>query len=99
LVAGDVARQEAAFVSDEEADDAAEAEALPGSSEFLLEKVLQRCLPENLECIEAGLKLFIDDYIRGVEYEAGNGRRIDILASAAGVRRGASPTGRYARPT
>jgi len=77
MVAGDVARQEAAVAVDEEEEGE---EAAPGSSEFLLEKDLQRYLAENLECIEPGLKLYEDEDIRGIEYEAGGGRRIDILA-------------------
>lgn len=76
MVAGDVARQEAAAAADEEEGE----EAAPGSSEFLLEKDLQRYLAENLECIEPGLRLYEDEDIRGIEYEAGGGRRIDILA-------------------
>jgi RecB family endonuclease NucS len=50
-----------------------------GSSEFLLEKDVQRYLAENLECIVPGLTLYEDDDIRGLEFEAGAGRRIDIL--------------------
>lgn len=76
MVAGDVARQEAAAAVDEEEGE----EAAPGSSEFFLEKDLQRYLAENLECIEPGLQLYEDEDIRGIEYEAGGGRRIDILA-------------------
>lgn len=55
-------------------------EADPGSSEFLLERDLQRYLAENLECIEPGLKLYEADDLVGFEFEAGGGRRIDILA-------------------
>ena len=76
MVAGDVTRQEESGLVDEEEGE----EAAPGSSEFLLEKDLQRYLAENLECIEPGLKLYEDEDIRGIEYEAGGGRRIDILA-------------------
>ena len=54
-------------------------EAAPGSSEFLLERDLQLYLEKNLECIEAGLKLYDADGIRGFEFDAG-GRRIDLLA-------------------
>lgn len=78
MVEGDVARQEQEAATIEEAD--ADGEAMPGSSEFLLEKDLQRYLAENLECIEPGLKLYEDDDLRGIEFEAGGGRRIDILA-------------------
>lgn len=77
LVPGDVARQEVITAATE---DEQSAEAQPGSSEFLLERDLQRYLAENLECIEPGLKLYEDDDIRGLEFEAGGGRRIDILA-------------------
>lgn len=76
LVQGDVAREEASEAIDQEED---AGEALPGSSEFLLERDLQRYLAENLECIEPGLKLYEDEDIRGFEFDAG-GRRIDILA-------------------
>jgi len=77
MVEGDVARQEAAAQVDE--DEEGET-AAPGSSEFLLEKDLQRYLAENLGCIEPGLRLYEDEDIRGIEFEAGGGRRIDILA-------------------
>jgi hypothetical protein len=56
-------------------------EAQPGSSEFLLERDLQRYSAENLECIEPGLKLYEDESIKGFEFEAGGGRRIDILGA------------------
>lgn len=78
MVEGDVARQERDSATIERADE--DAEAPPGSSEFLLEKDLQRYLAENLGCIEPGLKLYEDDDLRGIEFEAGGGRRIDILA-------------------
>tara|TARA_B100001105_G_scaffold64845_2_gene50755 strand:+ start:298 stop:1089 length:792 start_codon:yes stop_codon:yes gene_type:complete len=77
MVQGDVARQDEEVAAAGEEDDGAE--PAPGSSEFLLEKDLQRYLAENLECIEPGLKLYEDDDLRGIEFEAG-GRRIDILA-------------------
>jgi hypothetical protein len=77
MVEGDVAREEAVAAAAEEDEGA---DALPGSSEFLLERDLQRYLAENLECIESGLKLYEDDDLRGIEFEAGGGRRIDILA-------------------
>jgi hypothetical protein len=76
LVQGDVARQEEAA----DTEDIEAGESAPGSSEFLLEKDLQRYLAENLECIEPGLKLYEDEDLRGIEFEAGGGRRIDILA-------------------
>lgn len=77
LIQGDVAREEEAT---EAAEDEYESHSQPGSSEFLLERDLQRYLAENLECIESGLRLFDDDGIKGIEFEAGGGRRIDILA-------------------
>jgi hypothetical protein len=76
-IQGDVAREELVEESIEEDEGDG---ALPGSSEFLLERDLQRYLAENLECLETGLKLYELDGIRGIEYEAGGGRRIDILA-------------------
>ncbi|MBS0218360.1 MAG: DUF91 domain-containing protein [Proteobacteria bacterium] len=75
---GDVAREEE--LAQAEQDDAESIDPVAGSSEFLLERDLQRYLAENLECIEPGLKLYEADGIRGLEFEAGNGRRIDILA-------------------
>ena len=77
LAQGDVAREEEITEAAEEEGDF---EAQAGSSEFLLERDLQRYLAENLECIEAGLTLYDADGIRGIEFEAGGGRRIDILA-------------------
>jgi hypothetical protein len=81
LVEGDVALEEA--LAEEPADDeeTSAGEALPGSSQFLLEKDLQNYLARNLEVIEPGLRLYVDDAdaITGIEVEAG-GRRIDILA-------------------
>lgn len=54
--------------------------AAPGSTEFLLERDLQRYLAENLDCIEPGLQLYVEESgARGLEFDAG-GRRIDILA-------------------
>ncbi|MDD1959034.1 endonuclease NucS [Pseudomonas sp. 39004] len=79
MVDGDVALDDEA--SAEEAEDHI-IEASPGSSEFLLERDLQRYLAENLDCIEPGLKLYEDDGLTGIEYDAG-GRRIDILATDA----------------
>ncbi|HEY0956635.1 MAG TPA: endonuclease NucS domain-containing protein [Roseateles sp.] len=81
LVEGDVAREEA--LTDASADDEPEDVVgdLPGSSQFLLERDLQNYLARNLEVIEPGLRLYVDESeaIGGVEVEAG-GRRIDILA-------------------
>jgi hypothetical protein len=81
LIHGDVAREEALAeeTGDEEASD--DGEALPGSSQFLLERDLQNYLARNLEVIEPGLRLYVDEAeaINGIEVDAG-GRRIDILA-------------------
>ncbi len=78
LIEGDVAIEEEASQSEKEEE--YQREATPGSSEFLLERDLQRYLAENLGCIEPGLRLYEDDGISGLEYDAG-GRRIDILAT------------------
>lgn len=78
MIEGDVERQEEEAATASEGDEGSE--AMPGSSEFLLEKDLQRYLAENLGCVEPGLKLYEDDDLRGIEFEAGGGRRIDILA-------------------
>lgn len=78
LVDGDVARQQ--DLGDEEVDEGASTEALPGSTQFALEQDLQRYLADNLSILEPGLTLFEDEDISGLEYPAGGGRRIDILA-------------------
>lgn len=78
MVKGDIAEQDIEEVETNR--DYSDETNLPGSTEFLLEKDLQRYLAENLECIEPGLKLYEDEDLRGIEYEAGGGRRIDILA-------------------
>jgi len=78
FVEGDVAREQEITAAEE--DDVDDAGTHAGSTEFLLERDLQRYLAENLECIEPGLRLYEVDDIRGVEFEAGGGRRIDILA-------------------
>ncbi|MFC6714922.1 endonuclease NucS domain-containing protein [Branchiibius cervicis] len=51
-----------------------------GSSEFALERDLQNYLADNLHLIESGMRMFDDEGMRGFEYPAGDGRRIDILA-------------------
>lgn len=81
LIAADVARHEGAGA--EEEDDASEGpvEAQPGSTQFVMEQDLQRHLAYNLAIIEPGLTLFEDEDLRGLEYPAGGGRRIDILAT------------------
>lgn len=78
MVKGDIAEQDEFEAT--EVDSGYGESSLPGSTEFLLEKDLQRYLAENLGCIEPGLKLYEDEDLRGIEYEAGGGRRIDILA-------------------
>ncbi|HEX6707753.1 MAG TPA: endonuclease NucS domain-containing protein [Albitalea sp.] len=83
LVQGDVAREEelAAEEPDEGLDAKETGEPVPGTSEFLLERDLQRYLKENLVTIEPGLKLYVDpEGDEGFEFEAGGGRRIDLLA-------------------
>jgi hypothetical protein len=80
LVEGDVARQEQLGEEDEDDVDAGASEAQPGSTQFALEQDLQRYLADNLHIIEPGLTLFEDEDIKGLEYPAGGGRRIDILA-------------------
>src|SRR5215216_3339526 len=80
LIEGDVAREEEMVA---EIDEEERGDAQPGSSEFLLERDLQNYLAKNLDCIAPGLKLFEQDDVRGIEYEAGGGRRIDILATDA----------------
>lgn len=64
MVEGDIALDEEAGATDEEDQNI---EASPGSSEFLLERDLQRYLAENLGCIEPGLKLYDDDGLTGIE--------------------------------
>jgi|SRR5579862_8860999 len=61
----------------EEVDDAGEIEA--SDSEFAYESDLRDYLAKNLPLIEAGLKLYEDEGITGLEFPAG-GRYIDILA-------------------
>lgn len=77
FMSGDVAREEELEAEAEVEDE--QAEEVISSSEFLLERDLQRYLAENLNCIEPDLCLFESDGVRGLEYDAG-GRRIDILA-------------------
>jgi len=77
FIEGDVAREQEIIAAEEDDDDIG---ALPGSTEFLLERDLQRYLAENLGCVEPGLRLYEADGVKGIEFEAGGGRRIDILA-------------------
>jgi len=96
LVVGDVARQEAATTTDDEdLDDVAgdidedngrgagARARTADSTEFLLERDLQLFLAKHLDRIEPGLKLYDDEGVVGLEFEAGGGRRIDILATDA----------------
>jgi endonuclease len=78
LIEGDVARQQE--LGDEEDDEGVAMDAPPGTTQFALEQDLQRYLASNLGIIEPGLTLFEDEDIKGLEYPAGGGRRIDILA-------------------
>jgi len=80
LIKGDAVQQVEVGEEQDAEPESFEMEAEPGSSEFLLEKDLQRYLAENLSIIESGLRLYVDeDGTRGIEYDA-DGRRIDILA-------------------
>ena len=79
---GDVAEQvriDEEAAEDEEVDLSGHATS-QASSEFLLERDLQLYLAKNLDRIEPGMRLYEDEGIRGIEYEASGGRRIDILA-------------------
>lgn len=81
LIDGDVAHEEELEL-ERDPDDVSgdrQAEIVVPSSEFLLEKDLQRYLAENLSVVEPGLFLYEADGVRGFEFDAG-GRRIDILA-------------------
>lgn len=97
LVAGDVIKQEQASILDGDVDDDAggddepDAPSIVGSStrgqanatEFLYERDLQLFLAKHLDRIEPGLTLYSDEGVDGLEFEAGGGRRIDILATDA----------------
>ncbi|MDR6990456.1 endonuclease NucS domain-containing protein [Luteimonas sp. 3794] len=76
LVDGDVAIESALHSES----DAPVVEASAGSTEFLLERDLQLYLARHLECIEPGLRLYDQDDVSPLEFDAG-GRRIDILAT------------------
>ena len=79
LVDGDVAREEEVEREADEEADIEESDRPAATSEFLLEKDLQRYLAENLPTVEPGLSLYEAEGVRGFEFDAG-GRRIDILA-------------------
>lgn len=84
MVEGDVALQEADGAAEQlEDDEEGGLEASPGSTQFLLEKDLQSYLAKNLGVIEPGLKLYENEELKVIEADAGNGRRIDILAQDA----------------
>lgn len=74
------------FRNDEEKSPVMITENIPdeqvASTEFAYEEDLQYYLKDNLHILEEDLKLYHDDdnEIQGVEYDAGDGRRIDILA-------------------
>lgn len=60
-----------------------DAETFNAATEFAYERDLQNYLIKNLESLETGLRLYIDeDGMSGVEFNTG-GRRIDILAMDA----------------
>lgn len=78
FVAGDVEKEElrtVAMVGDHRGDD-----AFVGSSAFAYETDLQNYLAKNLQLIEPGLRLVGKDD-EALEYDAGNKKRIDILAN------------------
>jgi endonuclease len=77
MVEGDVSRQGAS--DEQEIDELVDAQ-MAGSTQFALEQDLQRYLADNLRVIEPGLTLYQDEGLKGLEYPAGGGRRIDILA-------------------
>lgn len=58
---------------------AGDAEADEDCREFAYERDLRDFLAKNLELVEPGLRLYEEEEITGVEYDAG-GRYIDILA-------------------
>lgn len=71
-VEGDVAREEELTAAEEEFETG---EAVPGSSEFLLERDPQLYLAKNPDRIESGLKLYENDGVQVLEFEAG-GRHV-----------------------
>lgn len=74
IEAGDKASEEEWDETDEEVRIVTE-----GSDTFAYERDLQNYLARNLHHLEAGLRLYEDEGLTGIEYNAG-GRRIDILA-------------------
>lgn len=73
---GDIENEEEINAGEEED----EGDPPAGSTEFLLERDLQLYLSRNLDRIEPDLKLYEEDGVKGLEFDAGAGRRIDILA-------------------
>ena len=65
---------------DSEQYESTESEDEQGGDTFALEKDLQNFLARNLDRLESGLKLYEGEGNSGIEYPAGNQRRIDILA-------------------
>ena len=59
--------------------EASEEQGEAGGSEFAYERDLQNYLAKNLQRIEQGLRLYEEEEITGLEFQAG-GRYIDILA-------------------
>ena len=59
--------------------EASEEQDEAGGSEFAYERDLQNYLAKNLQRIEPGLRLYEEEEITGLEFQAG-GRYIDILA-------------------
>jgi hypothetical protein len=86
---GDKASQLRPAASGEDADEERE-EALADtagvespSREFGAEADLRNYLEKNISALEPGLTLHEEEGLRAIEYPAGNGRRIDILARGA----------------
>ena len=73
---------EGVFVPEDEYE---EPQADVGSSEFAYERDLRNYLSKNLGSLEAGLRLYQDEDLTGVEFPVG-GRYIDILAVDAEER-------------
>jgi hypothetical protein len=63
-----------------EEDRAEENGNIQADREFAYERDLQNFLVKNLQMIEPELKLYEEDDISGIEFPAGGGRKIDILA-------------------
>jgi RecB family endonuclease NucS len=57
-----------------------EIELGPASTALSLERDLELSLLSNLEQLESGLKLYVNDGVKGQQFNAGDVARIDILA-------------------